>query len=60
MVLDATDGECQEANFQIAPSTTTTRQWDIKVTQYACGEEDKAGTHWPSPVDLKLNIAHSG
>ena len=51
MVLDATSGQCQEANFQIAPSTTTTRQWDIKVTQYTCGEEDKAGKYdWASAI----------
>ena len=42
MVLDAND-DCQKANFMIAPATTTTRQWEIKVTQYACGDEDKGG-----------------
>ena len=30
-------------NFQTSPSTSTTRQWDIKVTQYACGDDDKGG-----------------
>ena len=42
MVIDAAQ-TCQTAAFQIAPSTTTTRQWDIKVTQYACGDDDKGG-----------------
>lgn len=42
MIVDATD-ECQTVNFNIAPSTSTTRQWDIRVTQYGCGNEDSAG-----------------
>ena len=42
VILDASD-ECQSANFNLDPTTTTSRQWDIKVTQYACGDEDKAG-----------------
>ena len=43
MVLDASANQCQTSAFQISPSTSTTRQWDIKVTQYACGDEDKGG-----------------
>lgn len=42
MILDA-DTMCQYASFSIAPSTSTSRSWEIKVTQYACGNEDKAG-----------------
>ena len=41
-MLDAAQ-DCHTAAFQIAPSTTTTRQWDIKVTQYACGDDDNGG-----------------
>jgi len=44
MVLDASDS-CQIANFNIGGSTSTTRKWDIKVTQYACGDYDLSG--WP-------------
>ena len=40
--IDASVG-CQEAVFYIGSSTTTTRSWDILVTQYACGDEDSAG-----------------
>ena len=30
-------------NFNIGGSTTTTRQWDIYVTQYTCAQEDLGG-----------------
>ena len=43
VILDA-DTMCQYASFSIAPSTSTSRSWEIKVTQYACGNEDKAGS----------------
>ena len=42
MYVDAST-QCNLATFQIAPSTGTSRQWDITVTQYACGDEDKGG-----------------
>ena len=42
MILDS-HNECHEVNFNIGGSTTTTRVWDIRVTQYACGNEDVAG-----------------
>ena len=42
VILDAGDG-CNTVNFLIGGDTTTTRQWDIKVTQYACGQYDEAG-----------------
>ena len=34
---------CQMANFVISPVTTTTRKWNIRVTQYECGMDDSAG-----------------
>merc|ERR1719510_2035098 len=45
MVIDQARGstECQKVNFNIGGSTTTSRSWTIKVTQYACGDEDKGG-----------------
>ena len=43
MILDSNGVECQTANFWIGSSTTTTRQWDIYVTQYTCGQEDLGG-----------------
>ena len=42
VILDA-DNECHKVNFNIGGSTTTSRKWDIRVTQYACGQEDVAG-----------------
>lgn len=38
MIVDVTYPYCQEALFQIGPATATSRNWDILVTQYACGD----------------------
>ena len=43
VVLDSTGTDCQTVNFNIGASTTTTRQWDIYVTQYTCAQEDLGG-----------------
>ena len=44
MIVDASDA-CNVATFQIGDATTTSRQWEIKVTQFVCGEENmSAGT----------------
>ena len=43
MIIDSSGTECQRVNFNIGDSTTTTRQWDIYVTQYTCGQEDQGG-----------------
>ena len=45
VVIDQVRGStaCQNAMFNIGLSTTTSRSWTIKVTQYACGDEDKGG-----------------
>ena len=42
VIIDVGQG-CQTANFHIGSSTTTTRQWNIYVTQYTCGQEDLTG-----------------
>jgi len=42
MILDASS-ECQTATFTINGNTGTTRSWDVKVTQYACGDLDSSG-----------------
>lgn len=43
MIIDSSGSQCQEVNFHIGASTSTTRSWDIYVTQYTCGQEDIAG-----------------
>ena len=43
MILDSDGIECHIANFNIATATTSTRSWNILVTQYDCGQEDSAG-----------------
>jgi len=42
MIIDASDS-CHKVNFNIGALTTTTRKWDIRITQYACGDYDSAG-----------------
>jgi hypothetical protein len=51
VILDAPD-TCQQAMFTIDAGTTTSRSWDIKVTQYACGDEDLGGKK-PGPTNVE-------
>ena len=55
MILD-THNECHEVNFNIGGSTTTTRVWDIRVTQYACGHEEVAGNMIANNAALCTNL----
>lgn len=43
VILDSTGSQCQRVNVFIGGDSTTTRQWDIHVTQYTCAQEDEAG-----------------
>ena len=43
VILDSTGTDCHKINVFVGESTTTTRQWDIYVTQYTCTQEDVAG-----------------
>jgi len=43
MVMDSNGVECQSVNFNIGSTTTTTRSWDIFITQYTCAQEDLGG-----------------
>ena len=42
VILD-THEQCHKVNFNIGGSTSTTRVWEIRITQYSCGSEDLAG-----------------
>ena len=45
MIVDA-DGNgntCHTALFNIGGTTSTSRSWNILVTQYACGDTDSSG-----------------
>ena len=42
VILDAS-ADCQAATFTVNGNTGTTRSWDVKVTQYACGDMDSSG-----------------
>jgi len=43
MILDTDGSTCQYANFNIGGITSVTRSWDIRVSQYTCGQEDLGG-----------------
>merc|ERR1719361_1498314 len=47
MIVDAdrTANTCHTALFNIGGTTSTSRSWNILVTQYACGDTDSSG--WP-------------
>ena len=45
MIIDVGVG-CQSATFTLYGSTTTSRAWDIKTTQFVCGDQDSAGKYW--------------
>jgi len=44
MIIDSSGTECQTVNVNVGAETTTSRSWDIYVTQYTCGQEDLAGS----------------
>ena len=45
MIVDAdrTGNTCHTALFNIGGTTSTSRSWNILVTQYACGDTDSSG-----------------
>merc|ERR1719483_1893628 len=47
MIIDAdpSGNTCHKALFNIGGTTTTSRSWDVRITQYACGDTDSSG--WP-------------
>ena len=45
MIIDSSGTECQTVNVNVGAETTTSRSWDIYVTQYTCGQEDLAGEY---------------
>merc|ERR1711899_190351 len=54
MIVDA-PSECAQATFQIGGLTTTSRKWNIRVTQYACGDYDMSG--WPGCLQYYTSTA---
>merc|ERR1719273_2634638 len=59
MIVDSGPGEstCHQAQFNIGGSTTTSRSWTIRVTQYACGDYDKSG--WPGCLQYYTATANT-
>ena len=59
---DPAGNTCHSANFNIGGTTTTSRSWTIRVTQYACGDTDMSGYEFTiyqftySRVDMVMTI----
>lgn len=43
MILDVVGDNCHSINFKTDSGATFARQWDIRVQQYSCGNEDISG-----------------
>merc|ERR1719273_834590 len=59
MIVDSGPGEttCHQAQFNIGGSTSTSRSWSIRVTQYACGDYDSSG--WPGCLQYYTATANT-
>merc|ERR1712018_857466 len=59
MIVDSAPGDttCQKAQFNIGGSTSTSRTWTIRVTQYACGDYDSSG--WPGCLQYYTATANT-
>ena len=59
VIVDSGPGEttCHKAQFNIGGSTTTSRSWTIRVTQYACGDYDSSG--WPGCLQYYTATANT-
>merc|ERR1712228_1029770 len=57
MIVDAdpAGSQCHKAVFNVGGTTTTSRSWNIRVTQYACGDYDNSG--WPGCLQYHTGTA---
>ena len=60
MIIDAdpSGNTCHKAHFNIGGPTTTSRSWDIQITQYACGDTDSSGYDFFLFIDLSINMKY--
>jgi len=56
MIVDSDGSSCHNANFVVGGTTATSRSWEIRVTQYACGDTDISG----APGCLQYYTATAG
>merc|ERR1712228_1154309 len=52
---DPAGSQCHKAIFNVGGTTTTSRSWNIRVTQYACGDYDNSG--WPGCLQYHTGTA---
>merc|ERR1711992_98296 len=57
MIVDAdpAGSQCHKAVFNVGGTTTTSRSWNTRVTQYACGDYDNSG--WPGCLQYHTGTA---
>merc|ERR1711971_439701 len=59
MIVDAdsTGNTCHTALFNIGGTTTTSRSWNVLITQYSCGDTDSSG--WPGCLQYYTATANT-
>merc|ERR1711997_332402 len=59
MIVDAdrTGNTCHTALFNIGGTTSTSRSWNVLITQYACGDTDSSG--WPGCLQYYTATANN-
>merc|ERR1719400_2615637 len=59
MIVDAdsTGNTCHTALFNIGGTTTTSRSWNVLITQYSCGDTDSSG--WPGCLQYYTATANN-
>ena len=51
---DRTGNTCHTALFNIGGTTTTSRSWNVLITQYSCGDTDSSGYVFDIPIYIVL------
>ena len=53
---DSTGNTCHTALFNIGGTTTTSRSWNVLITQYSCGDTDSSGYVFNMHCDISSNV----
>ena len=58
MIVDAdsTGNTCHTALFNIGGTTTTSRSWNVLITQYSCGDTDSSGYVFSIHCNISSNV----
>ena len=53
---DSTGNTCHTALFNIGGTTTTSRSWNVLITQYSCGDTDSSGYVFNMHCNISSNV----